>query len=114
MPSRIWGGATGGAAANCRSVTISGNGGGTAPKSTAMSTCSATQNLHHQAVIMRRRKLVAIVLLTVIGGAIAFWLMGEKEEEPEFQGRSLSEWFEQDSKEAQAGVRNIGTNALPY
>jgi len=42
MPSRIWGGADGGAAANCRSVTISGNGGGTAPRSTAISTCSFT------------------------------------------------------------------------
>lgn len=40
MPSMICGGVTGGEAAKFRSVTISGNAGGTAPKSTAMSICS--------------------------------------------------------------------------
>lgn len=43
----IWGGVAGGCSANCRSVTISGSGGGMAPRSTAMSTWSLIHAHHY-------------------------------------------------------------------
>src|SRR6187455_1563361 len=91
MPSMICGGAVGGATANCRSDTISGSTGGTAPKSTAMSTCSATQNLHSVPVMSKRRKV--LVLLGVIALAVACFVTLRPVAEPKYQGRYLSEWM---------------------
>ena len=119
MPSMICGGVVGGETANFRSVTMSGKGGGSAPKSTAMSTCSVTQDLHNPHVATKRRKRLAIVLLTVIAGVVAYVLLKPKDE-PKYQGRYLSDWLEEyrDSRysdgDAAIAVRNIGTNALPY
>jgi hypothetical protein len=117
MPSMICGGGDGGSAANWRSETISGNGGGTAPKSTAMSTCSATQTLHHLGVLTKRRKRIAIILLALIGGVIAYSLLHQSDE-PEYHGRRLSEWLvwrtQADFYKAETAVRAIGTNAVPY
>jgi len=124
MPLMICGGAVGGDAANCRNETISGNAGGTAPRSTAMSTCSSTQSLHHARVKAKRIIIMAAVLLLLVG-AIALW---PRDNEPSYRGKTLSQWI--DSCEPQVGattairyasiypqefeaIRAIGTNALP-
>jgi hypothetical protein len=74
-------------------------------------------------VTTKRRKLIAIVLIAVIGGVIALSLP-RRNNEPEYQGRRLSEWLElcvsyQGDElgrhvEPTAAVQKIGTNALPY
>jgi hypothetical protein len=89
-----------------------------APAPTAMSTCSGTRNLHHQFVVQKRRKFFAIALLTVIGGVVAYLSLNRKDE-PKFEGRYLSEWYEvmhksNDGAALQIAVRNIGSNALPH
>ena len=116
----ICGGGDGGAAANCRSVTISGNAGGTAPKSTAMSTCSATQNLHHWRVRLKRRKVLIVLVVTVATVCVlTLW----PKDEPKYQGRYLSDWVairgpapygSSERAQAEVAIQNIGTNALPY
>jgi hypothetical protein len=55
----------GGSAAKASKKQISGSGGGTAPKSTAMSTCSGMQSLHH-AYVMRNCSVWLIVVAAVL------------------------------------------------
>jgi hypothetical protein len=88
-----------------------------------MSTCSVTQNLHHRRVTKKRRKVLAIVFIGAIAGVAAYGLLRPKDE-PKYQGRDLSDWLQECSGpfsggvhppcDAEAAVRHIGTNALPY
>src|SRR6185369_7188136 len=103
-----------------RSVTISGNGRGTAPKSTAMSTCSDTQILHHQ-LMRSKRSRVLFVLGVIAIVALCFFILPLRDE-PKYQGRYLSDWLkryaksaENSAEEAEAvrAVQAIGTNCLP-
>jgi hypothetical protein len=65
---------------------------------------------------MKRRRIivisaaVALVLLALL--AIAFW---PGEQEPEYQGKKLSEWVKSDwNEETIEGIRAIGTNGVPF
>lgn len=72
----------------------------------------------------KRRRILWLGLLVVVLGGLAWFLLGGSE--PEYQGRSLSEWLElydysDGPKGSGAGcgnadeaIRKIGTNALPY
>ena len=92
----------------------------TAPKSTAMSTCSVRRNLHHAFVTMKRKKGIILLTGAIVVVGLCFVVFGDRESQPEYQGRSLSSWlavyddldpttFEQ----AEEAVLHIGTNALP-
>src|SRR5689334_11075344 len=50
-------------------------------------------SLHHTTVTTKRRKLIAFVLLALIGGVIAYSLL-RQDDEPTYEGRRLSEWFD--------------------
>jgi hypothetical protein len=83
-----------------------------------MSTCSVTRFLHHLIVTIKRTKLIALVLLAVIGGVTAYSLR-HRSDEPEYEGRRLSEWLHYDRAtydyhETQVALRSIGTNAIPH
>ena len=89
-----------------------------------MSTCSATQNLHHSGVRPKRRTITIAVLLCA-AVAVAVVTINSRDDELRYKGKRLSEWlalyqsdvYGQQSPEfaqAEEAVRSIGTNALPY
>jgi len=90
-----------------------------APKSTTMSTCSVTDNLHHSHTMLKRRKSVVLagVLLTVG----IFWIWFARSE-PKYHGHTLGQWFavaRADGAEAatldefHTAVYVLGTNNFP-
>src|SRR5689334_15216216 len=72
---------------------------------------------------MRRRRLL-ILLLAGAGVAVVVFLAWPRQREPEYRGRTLSEWaffyFRAASKdghtsfEAESAFQHIGTNGLPW
>jgi hypothetical protein len=61
-----------------------------------------------------RKLLIALACLVLIAGIVAF---ATPDNEPHYQGRSLSEWLDSDDpthREVQVAVRAIGTNAIPF
>ena len=73
----------------------------------------------------KRTKLPVVVGATILAIAVAVWVfMPSGVKEPEYEGRTLSEWLERvnatkDSPgsapylEATAAIRSIGTNGFP-
>src|SRR5262245_59398884 len=117
----ICGGAAGAVSTSWRRFKISGNGGGTAPKSTAMSTCSSIQNLHPAPVMSKKWKRYSLVALA-LGAIVIVSVILASNREPEYEGRPLSEWIycgEKGSidKAKEAEVRNailtMRSNSLP-
>ena len=98
----------------------SGIGGDTTPRSTAISTCSYMDTLHHERMKVRLGvALLALILLVVV---IACPRPTPPPIEPSYAGRTLSEWILRSpnalngnprSREAREAIRKIGTNALP-
>lgn len=86
-----------------------------------MSTCSVTQSLHDAPVRLKGR-VVAITALICVGGAIAFIVVGFRNNEPRYEGKTLSQWLalyvahanDSQGEHAELAVRAIGTNALPF
>lgn len=83
----------------------------------------SVQGLWENCGVKRGRRIFLVVaacgVLAVVAGL--FWPSGEPE--PRYQGKKLSEWIAvpylngtdlNDAKRAEAAVREIGTNALPY
>jgi hypothetical protein len=63
---------------------------------------------------MRKRKKVLVILGLIVLAAVLF-VMLKSPDEPEYQGRYLSEWIEALPKqEAERAVQAIGTNGIPY
>ncbi len=69
----------------------------------------------------RRIVIVLVVCVLVAIGAVPFW-PGERQPEPKYNGKKLSDWLEicrqhawpdSDVSSAEDAVRSIGTNALP-
>ena len=67
--------------------------------------------------LVKRRRIILIcfgivVIFAALVLAVAFWPGGA---EPEYQGKKLSEWVNSDwNDETVAGIRAIGTNAVPF
>ncbi len=69
--------------------------------------------------IPRRRLLGLLLVMLVGGGSLATWL---HEREPVCRGKRLSEWLqllvlsgdEQETMSAEAAIRQIGTNGIPF
>src|SRR5882724_4552668 len=91
-------------------------------RSTAISTCSSTDSLHHDP--MKVRLGVALLALVLLAVVIAFLRPTPPPPpiEPSYAGRTLSEWILRNpnalngnprSREAREAIRKIGTNALP-
>ena len=70
---------------------------------------------------MLRRKGIILLTSAIVVVGFCFVLFGDRESQPQYQGRSLSSWlaiyddldpttFEQ----AEEAIQQIGTNALPY
>lgn len=90
-----------------------------------MSTCSTMQNLHHGSVMSKRRKILMASGILAVG--LIWALLAEREREPSYQGRTLSQWYvrwaksierednqsEVQCSEAVDAIRQIGTTALP-
>src|SRR5437660_11441199 len=70
---------------------------------------------------MRKRGVYLIVAILVVAGVLV--AVFNREREPEYGGKRLSEWVEQyadhsdslgQKAEAADAIRHIGTNAVPY
>ena len=91
-------------------------------RSTAISTCSSKDSLHHDP--MKVRLGVALLALVLLAVVIAFFRPTPSPPpiEPSYAGRTLSEWILRNpnalngnprSREAKEAIRKMGTNALP-
>lgn len=70
---------------------------------------------------MMRKKGMVLAACAIVVVGLCFVLFGDRESQPQYQGRSLSSWlaisYEQGSvsdEAAREAVLHIGTNALPY
>ncbi len=98
----------------------------TTPTGTARSGCSDTQNVYGSFMNKRRRALATalMVVAALATGVFAYAIYSERPiPEPNYNGRSLSEWLALYTRaernggvptEAELAVRSIGTNALPF
>lgn len=89
-----------------------------------MSTCSATQNLHHARVRQKRRKIIIAVLLCAVLAPVGAFLL--RDNQPRYEGKQLSEWVTlysgtqgrypppDEKQKAGEAIRTIGTNTLPW
>src|SRR5580765_6800100 len=63
---------------------------------------------------MRKRAVYLMLVVLVLGGVLVA-VFGRREREPEYGGKRLSEWVKKlPGEDAEKGIREIGTNALPY
>jgi hypothetical protein len=72
-------------------------------------------------VTMTRKKGMVLLTSAIVVVGLGFVLFGDRENQPQYQGRSLSSWLAiyddldpTTFEEAEKAVRHIGTNALPY
>jgi hypothetical protein len=69
---------------------------------------------------VKRRRLF-IIIFGVLAAVVLVFTLWPREREPEYKGKTLTAWLAQcrslnfvQSDEANAAIRHIGTNALPY
>src|SRR5436190_17836001 len=117
----ICGGAFGGLTEKLRYVTISGKGRGTRRDQLQCQFARSFKATAYSVVVKCRSTIAAaIVALLATAAAAVVLISGRSEPEPQYKGRTLSQWLTYDQKPGPAeqlrhteAVLKIGTNALP-